>query len=394
MKSVSQQLIRNTNLKRLYNCVFSERGISRAALARRTGLSRTAVSDLTDDLTQRGFLYDSGTGASPGVGRNPNCLELCQGNYYVLVFEWEKAAVQAHLVDISGSCTLHRSISRGSEDSYIELCGDFLESGLTGKEAPGGELLGLCFVLPAMIDPEREEVFSTTFSLEQDGGGQGVIAALRKRFAGYTVAVLNDTACAAYAEKIYTRITEKDFAFIRFSQGIGAALFVGNRLLGGACASHVQFGHVSISPLGPPCPCGGRGCLELMLAEETLPGRLHRKGTFSYQELGDAARYGDAEAERVIRDLAREFSIALSSLICLTRPSLIVLGGNARYLGELFPEEIRKSLLESGFRKMTENLVLRYSRLGEGACCYGAMKYFFDCHFQFLPDGKNTFFVG
>ena len=121
MKSVSQQLIRNTNLKRLYNCVFSERGISRAALARRTGLSRTAVSDLTDDLTQRGFLYDSGTGASPGVGRNPNCLELCQGNYYVLVFEWEKAAVQAHLVDISGSCTLHRSISRGSEDSYIEL---------------------------------------------------------------------------------------------------------------------------------------------------------------------------------------------------------------------------------------------------------------------------------
>lgn len=437
MKPVNQQLIKNTNLKRLYNSVFSQQGVSRADLARRTGLSRTAVSDLIDDLSQRGFLYDSGTGASPGVGRNPNCLQLCRGNYYVLVFEWEKTAVWVHLVDISGSCPLHRKICRKPEDSYIELCRAFLDGRLPGAEAgesagedaafvcgsssgsaparassPAsgrdldgvsfplpcegcpGHLLGLCFVLPAMIEPEREEVFSTTFSLEQDGGGTGVIAALRSRFPEYTVAVLNDTACAAYAEKIYTHITEKDFAFIRFSQGIGAALFVGDRPLGGACASHVQFGHVSISPLGPPCPCGNRGCLELMLSEDTLPGRLHREGSFSYQELGEAALCKDADAERVIRDLGREFSIALSNLICLTRPSLIVLGGNVRHLGELFLEEIRRSLSESSFRKMTENLVLRYSLLDQGACCYGAMKYFFDYHFQFIPDGENTFFVG
>ena len=75
MKLVNQQLIKNTNLKLLYNSVFKNRGISRAALARQTGLSRTAVSALIDELSDRGFLFDSGTGDSSGAGRKPTCLE-------------------------------------------------------------------------------------------------------------------------------------------------------------------------------------------------------------------------------------------------------------------------------------------------------------------------------
>lgn len=71
-----------------------------------------------------------------------------------------------------------------------------------------------------MIDPEKEEVFSTTFSLAGDQGEAGVIPCLRSLFPDYAVAVLNDTACCAYAEKIYTGIREKDYAFIRFSRGI------------------------------------------------------------------------------------------------------------------------------------------------------------------------------
>ena len=107
-----------------------------------------------------------------------------------------------------------------------------------------------------MIDPEKETVFSTTISLAQDQGETGVIPLLRETFSSYAAAVFNDTACAAYAEKIYTAILEKDYAFIRFSRGIGAALFIQDRLLGRACASYTQFGHFSISPQGPPCPCG------------------------------------------------------------------------------------------------------------------------------------------
>lgn len=402
MKLVNQQLIKNTNLKLLYNSIFENRGISRAALAKKTGLSRTAVSALIDELTENGFLYDSGTGDSAGVGRKPNCLELCSGNHYIAVFGWEEKKVHAQLIDICGSTLMQQELDRTPGDSYTQLCRAFLEERMLTL-IRSTQLLGLCFVLPAMIDPEKETVFSTTISLAQDGGEAGVLPHLREIFSDYAQAVLNDTACAAYAEKVYTAIPEKDFAFLRFSRGIGAALFIQDRLLGRACASYTQFGHFSNSPQGPPCPCGNNGCLELVLSEEALPGRIRAEGTsssllslpsLSYADLGRAALYGDQTALQVIRKMAREFSFALSNLICLVHPRLIVLGGNACSLGPVFLEEIRLSLQETGFRRMTENVRIRYSGLDAYACYNGAMKYFFDIHYQFTGSMKGSFFIG
>lgn len=419
MKLVNQQLIKNTNLKLLYNSVFHNRGISRADLARRTGLSRTAVSALVDELSETGFLRDAGStarrkemqrmsggatlsssasenasGARRKAGRKPNCLELCAGNYYVLVFGWEADCIQVHLADISGAVSRHEEIGRGASDSYIRLCQAWLD-GLLASTVTKQQLLGICFVLPAMLDPAERTAFSTAVSLEYDGGGEGVFSRLQEAFSEYAVAVLNDTACAAYAEKVYTGVTEKDFAFIRFDRGIGAALFIQDRLLGDACASHTQFGHFSISPDGPPCACGNRGCLEMLLREDRLPERLPQKDIpLTYESLGQSALYGDTASMQTIRDMAFEFSLALANLVCLVHPSLIVLGGRIRRLGPFFLEEVRRALAERSFHKMTDTLRLRYSILDSNACYNGAMKYFFDRHYQFTADMEHTFFIG
>lgn len=400
MKLVNQQLIKNTNLKLLYNSVFHNRGISRADLARRTGLSRTAVSALVDELEESGFLRDTGSLANgPGtgrkVGRKPNCLELCAGNYYVLSFGWEAESVQVHLADISGAGFRHEEIVRGSSDSYIRLCRAWLDERLASSSFAKGQLLGICFILPAMLDPTQRTAFSTAVRLEYDGGGEGVFSRLAEAFPEYAMAVLNDTACAAYAEKVYTGITEKDFAFIRFDRGIGAALFIQDRLLGDACASHTQFGHFSISSDGPACACGNRGCLEMLLREDRLQERLpHKDMPLTYESLGQSALYGDTDSIRAIRDMAFEFSVALANLVCLVHPSLIVLGGRIRRLGPLFLEEVRAALTERSFHKMTDTLRLRYSILDSNACYNGAMKYFFDRHYQFTADMEHTFFIG
>lgn len=404
MKLVNQQLIKDTNLKLVYRHIYQQRGISRADLAKITKLSKTTISALTDELIDRKFIYDTGARDtdSSSVGRKPSCLEICSESYYVIVIRWEETRIQAHLVDICGvsSFQTRRELTL-PEDSYVSLSRRCVDEFLQ-KQCPREKILGICFVVPGMMDPERKEIYTTSLDLAR---WQKIDAAaeLKRTFQDFPIALLNDTACFAYAEKVFTNIAEKDFAFINFNRGIGATLFIGDEMLGHAAASCTQFGHYSIDPRGKPCPCGNRGCLELMIGEDSLKERLDqiggspalkRKKRITYAELGSAAMYGDSASVQLIRDIAREFSLALSNLICMVYPKLIILGGNGKDLGPLFLDEIRNTLKVCGFKRMVSSVETRFSLLDDSACFSGAMKYFFDIHYKFTQHLSGAFFIG
>lgn len=401
MKLMNQQVIKNNNLKRIYNLVYKEQGISRAALAKRTRLSKTTVSALVDELLERKFLMDTGTADSTTVGRKPNSLQLLPEHHYVAVLCWEENQMLGYLMDICGTIAVcsQRNVAPG--DSYVDHSRMLFGQELLPSISPE-ELLGICIVVPAMIDPDTREIISTTFHLP-DRRETDLVKELSDVFRDYPTALLNDTACTAYAEKVYTGIQEKDFAFINFSRGIGATLFIQNVMLGNATASYTQFGHYSIDPHGPFCSCGNRGCLERMIGEDSIPARLAKAGGSSplkkkeavtYKELGQAAIYGDAAARSVIRDMAFDFSVALGNLVCTVHPKLIIIGGKGRDLGPLFLEDVSEFLHTTGFRRMLDSVRIRYGFLEENACCNGAMKYFFDIHYNFTQDLRGQFFIG
>lgn len=398
MKLVNQQLIKNTNMKQMYNSIYQHPGISRAQLAKDSSLSKTAVSSLVDELIAKRFVYDSGASGSTSVGRRPNSLLLKTEQHYAAVFFLEGARLNAALVDVTGITSLFTEIEVPSPDSYVPLCHEYVTQTVLGQ-IQREQLLGICVVIPAMIDPDKREIFSTTLQLPE----KDLVCDLQKTFPDFSVALLNDTACFAYAEKVYTKITEKDFAFINFGKGIGATLFIRNEMLGQACASYTQFGHYSVDPHGKLCSCGNRGCLELMIGEDSLKERIAQAGQspafkksapVTYMALGQASVYGDVVSRRVIHDIAGEFSLALCNLICMIHPKLIIIGGKGRDLGPLFLQEIQECLRVMGFRRMVDSVSVRYSLLDSSALYNGAMKYFFDIHYNFTQTMDGTFFIG
>ena len=273
MKLVNQQLIKNTNLKQLYNSIYRNPGISRAQLSKDSHLSKTAVSSLVDELIVRKFIYDSGASGSTNVGRKPNSLLLRAEQYYVAVFCLEENRLNAALVDITGTTSFYEQLDAPSPESYLPLCREYVQNTVL-QQIQKEQLLGICMVVPAMIDPDRKEIFATTLNLP----GKDFVGELKRAFPDVSIALLNDTACFAYAEKVYAQVAERDFAFINFGKGIGATLFIRDEMLGRACASHTQFGHYSIDPKGKLCSCGNRGCLELMIGEDSLKERISKAG--------------------------------------------------------------------------------------------------------------------
>lgn len=402
MKLVNQQIIKNHNLKTLYHSIHQEPGISRAQLAKLSGLSKTTVSSLVDELIERNFIQDTGIlDDTTTVGRKPNGLQLSQGQHYVVVISWRTKEVCAKLVDICGTIVKESNCPLTEPDTYVPLSVRLLEK-LLASDYSKAQILGVCIVVPAMIDLEKREIFATTLYLSP-GGNQNLLKELQTALSDYPVTILNDTACAAYAEKIYTKIPQPDFAYINFQHGIGAALFIQNQLLGQATASYTQFGHYSIDPNGKQCSCGNRGCLELMIGENSLkerllatgyPSALCRSEKVTYSDLSSSALYGDLAAQKVIRDIATDFSLALSNLVCLVHPKLIIIGGKGKDLGPLFLEEVLSTLKQTGFRQMLDSLQIRYSFLDSTAYFVGGMKYFFDTHYDFTQELNHAFYLG
>lgn len=400
MKLVNQQLIKNNNLKLIYDSIHQEQGISRTQLAKLSRLSKTTVSSLVDELIERNFVYDSGASDSTAVGRKPNSLQLKSGQLYVAVICWSEHHIHAQVVDICGSTVYEKRRTLGS-GSYAEESGQLFFDDIL-KEFTREQILGISIVVPAMIDMDRQEIFATTLD-PQHLYCSNSVEQLKHIFSGFPVALLNDTACTAYAEKVYARISEQDFVFINFNQGIGATLFIQNAMLGKATASYTQFGHYCVNPRGKLCSCGNRGCLELTIGESSLPERLQSAGAASslsslaeitYKDLGLAATYGDSVAQKIMQDIVADFSMALLNLVCLVHPKLVILGGRGKDLGPLFLEELQKTLRTTGFRRMVDDVQVRYGMLDANACFKGAMKYFFDIHYDFTQDISGEFFIG
>lgn len=114
----------------------------------------------------------------------------------------------------------------------------------------------------------------------------------------------------------------------------------------------------------------------------------------TYADLGNATTYGDAAAQKVIQYIVENFSPALSNLICLVHPKLIIIGGRGKDLGAVFLEELQRSLKATGFRKMMNDIQARYGMLDTNACFKGAMKYIFDIHFDFTQAMAAKLFFG
>ncbi len=399
---INQQYIKNANMKRVYSVLKNNTDGSRASLARETGLSKTTVSSLIDELILKKFVADNGVAASGMVGRNPNHLSLTGDRHCVAAIYWEPECMRGTLVSLSGNVIQRQSRTIGDNSIYSKELYQLFQA-LVKRDRTCCQVIGLCIIMPAMIDKKNQRILSTILSLENDTNDTSVIENIRKEFGMLPIAFFNDTACLAYAEKLLARQEENTFAYVNLDQGIGAALFVDGKILGGASGTNTQFGHYSVDTNGIPCACGNRGCLEVMVGERALERLLSECGgsealkvqdSLGYSDIGRAALSGDPAALGVIHYIADNLAAGLSNLISLFRPERIILGGSGRNLGIQFLEELIHTVKSHGFQRMVEEVQINYSALGEDACFTGAMEYYFDNCFRFTEDMEGRTFLG
>ncbi len=194
-----------------------------------------------------------------------------------------------------------------------------------------------------------------------------------ERLAGSLPATENDANCFAVAEALLGAGKGKENVFgVIMGTGCGGGIVVNNRLIRGHQHMGGEIGHAILHPGGRDCFCGKRGCIERYISGNGIEeGYLEKSGVKKrLEDIVDDYRQGDDVATDIMNLFFEDFGMAMSTIINIIDPDLIVLGGGLSNIDELYTIGIGK-IGKYVFAQDPEILIAK-NMLGDSAGVIGA----------------------
>ncbi len=297
-KHADHNLMRTINRSLILRHLRLAEGLSRADLAGQTGLMRSTVSSLVDELLEENLVHETGIAPSRG-GRRGTLLDLNPAGGCAIGVEITSQTVLVVLTDFVAQPRWQHTISLNSRDPNVVIAQtEHLIQEALRFNANNGNMkpLGIGVGIAGLVDTQQgalkvaanlgwhdipvKDLWERLFSLPVQVGNEASIAALGEHYFG---------AASGYTNFVNLYLSPT---------AIGAGIFIDGKLYQGMGGYAGEVGHMVIDPAGERCACGKRGCWEVLLR----------------------AAIGNDEMTTVL-------AAGVADLINIFNPQLIVLGG-------------------------------------------------------------------
>jgi glucokinase-like ROK family protein len=365
---------------------FSMGGIARVELARELNLTRAAVTSIVNDLKDAELVREVGTHPS---GRKPVVLEVNPSRGWVIGVDLGATHMTLILADCAGQVIREvetpLDIDAGPDICLPHVITQIMQvlsgAGLSisqvsavGLGVPGPVVADLGLVSFPPIMPNWDNFPIRSHLMEK---------------LGVPVVLGNDAELGALGEWAYgAGRGEEVLAYIKIGTGIGAGLLIDGKIFRGVTGTAGEIGHIMIDKNGPVCTCGNSGCLEAIAGGRAIARRAQdyvRK--YQRSRLAEikpvdrirasdviaAARRGDLVAQMIIKEVGESVGTALSSVVNLFNPSMIVVGGQVSQCGDLLLEPIRRVVQEKSLKVASRNVRIAAAFLGRRSSGMGAV---------------------
>ena len=366
-----QQLLKAHNRVVILNTIRQFGPISRADVARRTGLAVGTVTGLTGELIKNGLIYEKQEGASSG-GRPPILLALQPDGVYVVGLKLTEDHITMALTNLDADVVDRTTIRLTQTD--ISAVADCAAAGITGllqnADIPTGRLIGVGIGLAGIVDTERGVCRSSPIL----GWKNVPFASLVEQRTNFPVYLDNDVNTLTLVEKLYGIGRGKDhFLIITVGRGVGLGIVANGQIyrgLGGAG----EFAHIVIDASGYVCDCGQRGCLQTFVGDPWLLRRAAERllNVASIDEFSAAAHAGNPIALDILNSAAETLGSGVAMLANVLNPQLLIFSGEGMRYGELLLAPLRTALFARILPGLEEGLELHVEPLGDDAWARGA----------------------
>lgn len=316
--------------------IYDRGPISRAEIARLTGLTRTSVGELVAELESDGLAREVGRGPSTG-GKAPTLVSLVDGARNVVTLDLGERVFTAALLDLRGEIVRRtsRDLDGADGDAALALVTDLIDEILADEHAP---ILGIGIGTPGIVGADGTIRWAVNLSWSDLP-----LARLVEERYGHPTVVANDSRAAALAAHLFRSDRPANLVAIKVGRGIGAGLVLGGELFGGDGDGAGEIGHVVVEPDGAECHCGRFGCLETVASAPAILHAADAAGVAAttLDDLAAAAEAGDQDALAVVRGAGRALGVAIASLIGILDVREIVVHGSVTALGQPWLDAIR-----------------------------------------------------
>jgi len=371
IQKATRQHTKKHNRDLVLQTFFDSENISRAEIARLTGLTRATVSSIVSSFLEEGLVKHVGRGESIG-GKAPVLLSLIADARYMIGVNLEQSKFVGAIINLRGEIKEEISIQLDESENQdpIELIYQILDALLATTWAP---IIGIGVGAPGLINTEKGIVVNAVNLAWKNLP----LADLLKERYHLPVAILNDSQAAAIGEYLYgvEHKPNKNLIVVSVRHGIGAGILIDGKLFQGDGGGAGEIGHVVVQKDGLYCRCGKRGCLETVASTRAV---VHRAKTLApdaqnstlpkkpekitFEAITDAFFADDLLAQEIIFEAGYYLGASIANLISILNIQNIIITGTMAKFGEHWLGAIQEAMSQAAFTKMAQDTKIKLGK--------------------------------
>jgi predicted NBD/HSP70 family sugar kinase len=372
--------LRHINRLAVINLVKKQPGFSRADIAKHTGLNKSTIGKIVQELLDEHWLSeDDAPTPLEGAGRRPTGLTLNGDVLTLLGAEIGVDFITVLACSITGELRFNATLpyTHTDIDASLDQLTDILAHAWQLMLGMNHQVLGLGISVPGMVNAVDEHVVDLP---NLDWHDLDLIALLRERFTRrdmptWPITVINDANAAALSEFVFGRsqFSRNPIVHLTMGVGVGAGIVSETGLYHGYNGWAGELGHSILQPIdGRLCACGQRGCVETLVSQRALSRAIvGDEPMLSIETMQRRLAQGDAQVKAGLDTVGHYLGIVLRNIANILNPETIVIGGPmSQFENDLIAPTLASFKAHTARNKILPNI--RLCEFGQHASALGA----------------------
>ncbi|HUS09262.1 MAG TPA: ROK family transcriptional regulator, partial [Pyrinomonadaceae bacterium] len=268
VKAAGHDMLRLVNRRILLNILSDRQPISRAEIAKISGLNKATISTITGELLRDSFVIEEGSGrTTPIGGKPPTPLRLNGMRFGLFGLDIRADESVLALSDFNNRLISRVSFETGSDAVlFLNKIGKEIRK-LRSKHDNFVEFPGIGVSLPGLVDNHSGKFLLSVVLPWRDVP----VVRLLEKATDLPVIIDNSARCSALAEIWHGKAQYahvRDLLYVSVSTGLACGMVIDGGLYRGGNNTAGQFGHIPIDLNGAECRCGQRGCWDLYASDK------------------------------------------------------------------------------------------------------------------------------